>query len=219
MKNLSVWISLSAWLLSSSVALASDTKLIQVILDDTGALQDSNDPHEKGTAREAMTRYLQSVAPKYGKDSKVIVISLYGIQNVWTGEAKDIKSSNRNTELVKFMRAKWGGCSDLTRVHKLLRDNLYLHPAKESVVVFFSSLIHTGQSCSAKNFKSKNKLPGQYLPSLLKFQKEFSAEVSFLWVYTDSQSEIRSELVQFLRDNVIPGTVKVEAETRSESFK
>lgn len=192
--------------------------LLQIVVDDTGALQDRKDPTNRSTAKETLFKFLRHISNTYSRETKVIVISQFGAENIWSGDPREIKRSGRNTELVEFVQSNWGGCSDLLRIISLFDENMFLNKAKSHEIIFFSSMIHTGKPCDSSTVSIEQRLPDKFLSSLSKIVSSNSVELSFYWVYDDSRSSLRSQLVNFIRDNGIKGNIKVEAETRSERF-
>lgn len=194
-------------------------RLVQVIVDDTGALQDELDPQSSSNARKALQKYLSGLSSQYGRGTQVIVASQYGARNVWSGDARMIQRSSQNIGLQRFLQEQWGGCSDLIRLFRLLEDNIYLYSAEEYEVVFFSSLIHTGDPCEGTNFSAEVKLPDEFLGKLKDFHARYEAKLGFYWVFDNGRSKIREQLVTFSRNNDIDYILKVESETRSERFR
>jgi len=193
-------------------------RLVQIIVDDTGALQDELDPGSYGTARDVFSSFLASLSSRYGRETLVIVTSQYGARNVWSGEARMIRRASQNAGLQNFISQPWGGCSDLVRVFRLLEDNIYLYPAQEYEVIFFSSLIHTGDPCQQVNFSAEMELPEEFLTKLKDFHARYNPTLGFYWVFDNGRSKIREQLVQFSRKNGVNYILKVESETRTERF-
>lgn len=204
----------------ASTAAQAETykRLVQIIVDDTGALQDEVDPGSYSTARETFSNFVSGLSSRYGRDTLVIVTSQYGARNVWSGEARMIRRSSQNQGLQNFIQQSWGGCSDLIRVFQLLEDNIYLYPAEEYEVIFFSSLIHTGDPCEQVNFSAEMELPAEFLTKLKDFHGRFKPALGFYWVFDNGRSKIREQLVKFSRENSVDYVLKVESETRTERF-
>jgi len=89
----------STFFVSSVAAAETYKRLVQVIVDDTGALQDEVDPDSYSTARKTLENFVANLSSQYGRDTQVIVISQYGSRNVWSGEARMIRRSSQNKGL------------------------------------------------------------------------------------------------------------------------
>ena len=188
--------------------------LVQIVLDDTGALQDSEDPQGTATARESMLRYLSGLGDNYGRNTDVIIVSQFGAKNIWSGQAREIKRSSRNQGLQKFLTSNWGGCSDLIKVTEILEENIFLNQADSYEIVFFSSLLHTG--CPGGELSLE--LPEEFFSRLNHLHENTGTSFKFYWVFDDSRSKIRSQIVSFIRENNLPPQIRAEAETRSGNF-
>ena len=193
---------------------AEDDLLIQVVIDDTGSLQDGEDPENTSTARNSAIGLLSHLSRTHGRGTRVIVISQHGGKNIWTGDSRKITSPAQNGPIEKFLTDDWGGCSDLLRVPTILNENIYLYPAKEHHFVFFSSLIHTGLPCGVEDFSLDNLVPAQFLGQVGSLIEENNAKYSFYWVFDDPVSDAKSKLVAFARRLGVRGTIRTETETR-----
>lgn len=202
----------------SPIHAKSHKHLIQVVVDDTGYLQDELDPQSKANFREALKNYLTQISSQHGRKTKVIVISQYSSSNVWSGEARMIRRGNQNQGLQRFIQGQWGGCSDLVRTFQLLNDNTHLYPAESYEVVYFSSLIHSDNPCKSVSIEQDVSLPNEFLTALEKFTGQYQAKASFYWIFDHGQSQIRQQLVDFSRTKKIEMIIKSESETRSERF-
>jgi len=103
-------------------------------------------------------------------------------------------------------------------VFRLLEDNIYLYPAEVYEVIFFSSLIHTGDPCEQVNFSAEMELPTEFLVRLKDFHGRYKPSLGFYWVFDNGRSKIREQLVKFSRENSVDYILKVETETRTERF-
>jgi hypothetical protein len=208
---------LSLSLISSAFAQDKYDKLVQIVVDDTGLMQDAQDRNEK-TARETLLRLLKHVSQEYDRNDHVVVISQYSAGNVWAGQPRDITRARANAGLSQFLQSKWSGCSDLLPLFRILDDNTFLYPAYDHEVIFFSSLVHSGRPCSNNPPESPIGLPSQFLTELGDFDARFNPTVSFYWVFDEENAQIREALLDFVREKSLDYTVKVEAETRTERF-
>ena len=90
----------------SNVRAAEVERLVQVIVDDTGARQDSEDPKDRSTMREKVIGLMRFIGQEFGKDTRVVVISQYSAQNVWSGDARGIRRSSQNAGLQAFLTSE-----------------------------------------------------------------------------------------------------------------
>lgn len=205
-------------LVSGSASAQQYDRLVQIVIDDTGSLQDSMD-RNKRTARETVLNYLRAVSDDYGRNDLVVVISQYSASNVWVGEPRDITRGRSNQGLQTFLTQKPSGCSDLPPVLRILSDNMEAYEYEELEIVFFSSLVHTGRPCDGVRLPSNLTLPENFLTDLDKFTSQHNtASYSFYWVFDEQDANIREALTDFRRKSSVDVTIKVEAETRSTRF-
>lgn len=192
--------------------------LLQIIVDDTGALQDAlSDKRE--TFKGTILNYLKSVSDEYGRKDYVIVVSQYSSSNVWTGSPRDIVRGRSNQGLQAFLQQRTGGCSDLDALLTIIRDNIELYEFKNSEIVFFSSMIHTDRPCAGFVPQSDIALPTSFAGEIEKYISDNDdMGFSFYWVHDEQDAQIREDLTEIRRRTRANITIKVEAETRSTRF-
>ena len=84
-----------------------------MVIDDTGALQDSVDPAEVSTARQSAINLLSHLSRTSSRGTRMIVISQHKKANIWTGDARRMLNSSQNQALEAFVQSEWGGNSHL----------------------------------------------------------------------------------------------------------
>jgi len=198
---------------SSTWAEEYDT-LLQIIVDDTGGLQDTFDQSNQSTARDIAKKVILAKARERGRGDYLAVVSQYHGSNVWVGDPRKIRNSSNSRSLQRHFESEWGGCSDLHRIFDTISENAYLYPAEEYEIVIFSSLAHTGIPCTAVDDGAINSLQDEFFEKLKGVASRLDANFTFYWMYDFTLSTQKKQMVEFQKGNT---GIKIKAYTEAET--
>lgn len=197
-------------------ATADSRKLVQIVIDNSGALQNSE------TGQKIQFAWLQLVARDMqrgaGQNDLVHIVTTHNPRTVWEGRGSTLLRSYKLLVEPEIEQVP-DGCNELGAALTRVRQHIARSLADEIEIYVFSSLIPTGAPCD----KVRIQLP-QPVPATIDLRSLIQPELtrlSFLWV-EENQEVVwadfveRSGLLNDLIDYGVAYSIKGEVATRQE---
>lgn len=199
-----------------SDATAESKKLIQIVIDNSGALQNSE------TGQRTQSAWLQLISREMqrgaGRNNLVHIVTTHNPRTVWEGRGSALLRSYKLLVEPEIKQVT-DGCNELGAALKRVRQHVARNLADEIEIYVFSSLIPTGAPCD----KIRIQLP-QPVPATIDLRSLIQPELtrlSFLWA-EENQEVVwadfieRSGMLNDLIDYGVAYSIKGEVATRQE---
>lgn len=202
-----------SFMLVSGAVTAQADKLIQIIIDNSGTLQN----HEQ--ADFAIRGFLGLKATEFRRsefrDATVHIVTTHDPRTIYEGPARGLSRAITPLILpeVKFQQE---GCNQLDEAINRMSRNVASRSATEVEIYVFSSLIHTGAPCVDVDLDLPQAVPSTIdITSLMPQQ---TTVLHFLWAHrlqeqTWANAIQRSPIFQTMREQGIDYIIRGEAVT------
>ena len=191
---------------SAAVAGEPPQTSIQVILDDSAALQESTDAEK---FKKQLFHQLTLLRKKRAtRDARIDVISVNNPRNRWTGTPTSLFRDGQ--PVLDLMGTVENGCSDYLGALDQARLNIEQSRAEVVRVYIFGSLIHTGNNCDGVKIELPQPAPNELNASFL------SGEDTIVRVFWANHLQVRpwreAMVIAGLHDLVIFDLVSTQSE-------
>lgn len=139
------------FIFSISFSAYSETKLIQIVIDNSGILHDEDDPRGKTSFDKFVGNFLYEVSRKHRRERAEtnirIISSTHPPRTIWTGTASNFARKGLKSSEVLELLVNKTGCNDIPTALDDALITKSITNAKSNIIYVITSGVHSGSNC------------------------------------------------------------------------
>ena len=127
------------------------TKLVQIIIDNSGMIHDEKDPRGKSGFDKFVLDFLNEIANKHRRERKDTTIRIASAteppRQIWMGYASDFSRKGIKSADIRDLIKDKSGCNNIPIALVDAKDSKYLTQADINDLYIITSGVHSGPEC------------------------------------------------------------------------